>query len=295
MVSNVVVSLITISSATITWTTAQSVSSTAYYGTTTSYGSSQSGGSGTSHSATITGLSSNTIYHFRLGRSSYGYSDDYTFATLSRVSNVVVSSITATTATITWTTTSSISSGVQYGLTTSYGSSQSGGSGTSHSATITGLVSSTTYHFRVGSGSDYSGDSTFTTLNMVSNVVVSSIIATTAIITWTTASSVSSGVQYGLTTSYGSSQSGGSGTSHSATITGLVSGTTYHFRVGSSSYGYTGDFTFTTLSMISNVVVSAITATTATITWTTAESTKSDLQYGINTSYGSTITEEQIT
>ncbi len=286
-------------SAIITWTTDVAGSSHVYYGTTTSYGSHVSQDTiiiVTSHSVTITGLSANTTYHFYVESVSlFGLSSDTSpdmvFTTLAvSITDVMVSSITVTTAVITWTTASSVASEVQYGTTTSYGTTVSGGTSTSHSATVTNLLSNATCHFRLGSSSyGYSDDYTFTTLSMVSNAVVSSITVSSATITWTTASSVASEVQYGTTTSYGTTVSGGTGTSHSVTITGLLSNTIYHFRLGSSSYGYSGDSTLKTLSMVSNVVVSSITVSSATITWTTASSVASEVQYGTTTSYGTTV------
>ncbi|MCP4213688.1 MAG: hypothetical protein GY765_03480 [bacterium] len=76
------------------------------------------------------------------------------------ISSVAAGSIAMTTATITWTTDESADSEVQYGLTTSYGSTASDSSFvTSHSISLTGLVAETTYHYRVIS-EDSSGNST---------------------------------------------------------------------------------------------------------------------------------------
>ncbi|KKW36479.1 MAG: hemolysin-type calcium-binding protein, partial [Candidatus Giovannonibacteria bacterium GW2011_GWA2_53_7] len=74
------------------------------------------------------------------------------------ITDVQVSTTTATTATITWTTNESASSTVQYGSTSSYGSSTTTSTlVTSHSMSLTGLTSNTTYHFRVKS-TDASGN-----------------------------------------------------------------------------------------------------------------------------------------
>ncbi len=53
-------------SATVTWTTNESATSTVAYGTTTALGSTASGASGTSHSVTLTGLTVNTRYYYRV-------------------------------------------------------------------------------------------------------------------------------------------------------------------------------------------------------------------------------------
>jgi len=52
--------------ATITWSTDQSVASSVDYGLDTNYGTNKSGGTGTGHSATLTSLTSPATYHFRI-------------------------------------------------------------------------------------------------------------------------------------------------------------------------------------------------------------------------------------
>ncbi len=85
-------------------------------------------------------------------------------------SGPTASSITTSSAIITWSTDESSDSVVEYGPTTSYGTSKSDTTDvTSHSITLTGLSPSTTYHYRVkstdssGNGPTVSGDNTFTT------------------------------------------------------------------------------------------------------------------------------------
>lgn len=68
------------------------------------------------------------------------------------ISNVQASGITASGATITWTTDEASNSVVEYGLTTSYGSSASNATNvTSHSISLSGLGGNTVYHYRVKS------------------------------------------------------------------------------------------------------------------------------------------------
>ena len=87
----------------------------------------------------------------------------------------------------------------------------------------------------------------------ISNIQVSQA-ETTATITWDTNESANSLVEYGLTNSYGTSNSNpGLVTAHSVNLTGLTSAMTYHFKVSSTDNGTnTGsslDQTFTTNSM----------------------------------------------
>jgi hypothetical protein len=92
--------------------------------------------------------------------------------------------------------------------------------------------------------------------------------STTATITWTTAVPASSQIAYGTTTSYGSGSALNSNmvTTHSATLTSLAVGTTYHYRVlsaDSTGVMVTGlDNVFTTPAAFS-VSVSPTTATLA--------------------------------
>jgi chitinase len=91
----------------------------------------------------------------------------------------------------------------------------------------------------------------------------------TATITWTTAVPANSQVTYGTTTSYGSSSALNSNlvTTHSATLTSLTAGTTYHYRVlsaDSTGVMVTGlDNVFTTPGATISVSVSPTTATVA--------------------------------
>ena len=93
--------------------------------------------------------------------------------------------------------------------------------------------------------------------------------ATTATITWTTAVPANSQIAYGTTTSYGSSSALNSNlvTAHSATLTSLTAGATYHYRaLSADSTGVlvTGlDNVFTTSTAAISVSVSPTTATVA--------------------------------
>ncbi|MCK5398057.1 MAG: pre-peptidase C-terminal domain-containing protein, partial [Thermoplasmata archaeon] len=180
-ISAVAASSITSDSVTITWTTNEASSSLVDYGTTTGYGSTATGSSGaTYHTVSLSGLSASTTYHYRVkstdSSSNVGISSDYTFTTQSAgdttppvISEISGSSITSTSATITWITDESSTSTVNYGTTTGYGSTATGSGGvTSHSVPLSGLSPSTTYHCRVVS-TDTAGntatstDRTFTT------------------------------------------------------------------------------------------------------------------------------------
>jgi hypothetical protein len=157
----------------------------------------------------------------------------------------------------------------EYGPTTSYGSKVTGSAGDGSGAypvseTLSGLAPSTTYHYRLaatsGEGSSNGADQTFTTpaFPAVATEAASGVTGTKA----TPAGSVNPkgsattySFEYGTTTAYGSTTAGtsaGSGTSAvpvSTAIAGLLSETTYHYRlVATNSQGSArgGDLTFTT-------------------------------------------------
>lgn len=96
------------------------------------------------------------------------------------ISNIQSSAITSTTSTITWTTDEASNSVVEYGLTTSYGSSTTNASMvTSHSVGLTGLTANTLYHYRVkstdgASNTATSGDNTFTTSSAPASTLIES-------------------------------------------------------------------------------------------------------------------------
>jgi hypothetical protein len=315
----------------ITWTTDENASSIVDYGATSSYGTTTSEADTsprvTSHSVTISSLSSQTVYHFRVksndASSNLATGTDGTFTTTD-VTAPVISNIVATpsynSVQITWDTNENASTYVDYGTTASYGTTTSETNTsprvTSHSVTISGLLASTTYHFRLNStdastNNGQSTDQTFTTSATPDTTapVISNIVATPTYnsvqITWDTNEASSSYVDYGATSSYGTTTSeidtSPRVTSHSVTISSLSPSTTYHFRLNSkdtaTNNGQSTDQTFTTSAapdttapVISSVVATP-SGTSVVITWTTDEIASSIIDYGATSSYGTTTSE----
>jgi len=207
------------------------------------------------------------------------------------LSSIVVTSITKTSAIISWTTDHAANSFVKYGFTTSYASGTVSDSSmlTIHSLTITGLTPGTLYHFIVTS-TDSSGvsatsaDATFTTTAppdttppVISNIRVTSITEHTGVIAWDTNENASTLVSYGTTISYGSGGSApGLTITHTFPLTGLTDGTLYHFFVTSAdSLGNTATSTDRTFSTSPDITppanVSSFTAapgdTKVTLNW----------------------------
>jgi len=160
----------------------------------------------------------------------------------------------------------------EYGTTINYGTeitaSQSpftGGENISVSAGISDLIAGTIYHCRIKAvnllGTTYSNDITFTTLGQIPTVTTlpaTNITLLSGQLNGTiNANYLASTVtfEYGTNTNYGSTitaaespVTGNANTNVSANITGLITGTTYHFRVKAvNSLGttYGGDLTFT--------------------------------------------------
>ncbi|MBU1110960.1 fibronectin type III domain-containing protein [Patescibacteria group bacterium] len=254
----------------------------------------------------------------------------YSFTTLTSVSdppvisNVQIVDTGSNTATITWNTDKSANSFVEYGLDTAYGYSQGQyDSVTSHSVTLVGLLSQATYHFRVRStdadaNEAVSQDYTLTTESaaditppVVSNVQAANITLTTADITWTTNENTDNIVAYGTATSslsYMAGSNASSTTAHTVSLSNLTPGTTYYYQVqsrdssgnitiddnGGSFYSFTATADVTP-PVISNVEVPVIDQSSATITWTTDEAAKSQVEYSLNSDLSSSATTTEIT
>ncbi|MEI6511463.1 MAG: fibronectin type III domain-containing protein [Candidatus Uhrbacteria bacterium] len=267
-ISSVIVSSITASAATISWTTDENADSAVDYGTTTSYlsGTESDTSLVTSHSKALSGLSEGTAYHVRIRSkdlcSNEASSSDQTFSTTDAsapvISYVVATVTSSSSATITWTTDEPATSYVNYGTTVSYGIVVGDSTlTTSHSVIVTGLDAGTTYHFDVvstdaSSNSSASSDATFVTSSNpaptnVSNLSVASGDGSLTI-SWTNPSDADfAGVRVLLCASgYPSGPDDSSctvvytGIANSTTVTSLTNGTTYY--VGVFAYDTVGQF-----------------------------------------------------
>lgn len=257
------------------------------YGTTTGYGSTtpmqnQTGNTFRNISANISGLSANTLYHFRIVASNSAgtrFGGDRTFTTLSPTGSPVAITNPATFIASFSSTLNGLldphglttSVHFQYGATASYGlttapQSRTGNTYLNIPANIGSLTASTTYHFRIvasnSAGTSTGGDRTFTTLTATGAPVVTTKAATNV----TTSSATLNGsldphglttnvsFQYGATTSYGhttamQSQTGNTYRNITANIGALTAHTTYHFRIvatNSAGTRFGTDRTFTT-------------------------------------------------
>ena len=240
-------------------------------------------GTGTGQFVSIlNGLSAGSTYHVRAyatNSAGTGYGADLTFTTLGQVPEALTQSatnISSTGATLVGTVNANYLSTVvtfEYGTTTSYGqtinatqSPVTGNSLINVMAEAPGLTEGTTYHFRIKTenslGITLGNDMIFTTLGQVptaSTLSACCLSASGAKLNGTVNANYASTTvtfEYGTTTEYTNSVpaaqspvSGNISTSVSANISGLNSGTTYHFRIkASNSLGttYGDDVTFIT-------------------------------------------------
>ncbi len=218
----------------------------------------------------------------------------------------------------------------EYGLNTSYGSTitatqspVTGSSNTAVSVTLSNLSAVTVYHYRVKAtncnpSSTYGTDQTFSTLCTLPTVAVSaatSVGSTSAVLNSAvnangTGCTTTVTFEYGTTTLYGtsisaspSSVTGTSSTNVSATLSNLNPGTQYYYRVKAVNSGGTtcspdGNYFTTTCPSPSAITNTAgnIENTSATLYGTVNANNCSTIvtfEYGLNTSYGSTVTAAQ--
>lgn len=215
---------------------------------------------------------------------------------------------------------------IQYGLTTAYGNTVNatpatvtGATPTAVSAALSGLAPGTTYHYIISAvnsaGTANSADFTFTTTGLpglpiivlgTPNSITSSSANVTATVTATNAPTTVS-VEYGLTPAYGATinttpivVNGNSPINVTAALSLLSPLTTYHYRVKAMNSAGTvtsADATFTTISQF--VLPAIVLGTPSNMSYNRGVvnatvnannfNTSVSVEYGLTTSYGSTI------
>lgn len=318
VISGTTIGNITGISADITWTTDEAASSQIEYGITTGYGTSTPLDSTmvTSHTVTLTGLLPFITYHFRINsldtNGNLSNSSDFTLTTpdlfpptgtISINSNAAYTNNRIVTLTLSCTDNESGCGQMEFsedGLTWSAWEPY-----TSNKSYTLPNVEGTktiyvTYQDNAGNISNSLSNSIVfdKTYPKISSVTKSNVSTNSATISWATDESANSLVDYGTSTSYGSSTTLDTNliSSHIMVISGLTPSTTYHFRVTSKDIAgnvtLSGDNSFTTSTppdttapVISGVSIINITTTDATVTWTTDESSTSQIEYGTSILY----------
>lgn len=159
------------------------------------------------------------------------------------ISNVVAD-VSFTTVTVSWSATDDTqvsSASFVYGLSTDYGST--GTVTGSYTTTLSGLAANSTYFYQISAtdsagltttqtGTFVTGSAPDTTPPVITNVAASAGL-TSAAISWTTDELANSGLNYGLTASYGSTIASDANyvLSHSVSLAGLISNTTYYYQI----------------------------------------------------------------
>lgn len=206
-------------------------------------------------------------------------------------------------ATISWVTDRASSTFIYYGtsptqLTQSRGSLDPV---TEHSTTISGLLPSATYYYRIQSfdnNRSYELDTalsqlyTFKTTETarIFGVQSTDVTLDSAVIGWQTSVPAGARIEYGPTTRYGFSQDGGAGrsTNHIFRLAGLQSGTRIHYRIiATTEYGSritSDDYTLTTIArpVISNVRFQPVddgAGLAVKLSWSTNVPTSSEVSY----------------
>lgn len=317
----------------IVWTTDEISTGHIEYGPTASYGQSTPNTSpALEHSRTITGLTPGTLYHYRIvaqdESGNVSYSEDRTLETSAElvaadnvppeISEIDISNITTSGATISWVTDELAQGKVEYGTTENYGSQTPLATdyAINHSTIISNLSASTLYHYRIRvideAGNTFaSPDETLTTdmassteqslvtkpepIFIISETEAARVSTSTATITWTTSEGATSQVLYGTSGNYSESSllTSSLQTSHSVKLTGLTSGTVYLYKVVSKNAAgqaiSKSDFELTTLyrqvvvdpaPTISNVQIESVGTSTVSILWDTNERAAGELRYG---------------
>ena len=219
--------------------------------------------------------------------------------TCDTVTGLSMSSITTTSAILNWTAVTG-SVGYEWVVNTIAAAPTGSGTGTTlTTATASGLTAGTLYYAHVRNKCSATSFSNWITIsfatlsagcNPVTGLTASAITATSATVSWT---AVTGSVGYQYVINNIATSPTGSGTNTAATSTsptGLTPGTTYYAHVrdscGLTSFSVWNTIPFTTLSATCNAVTgltaSAITSTSATVSWTPATGALGS-QYVINT------------
>jgi hypothetical protein len=316
--------------AVITWSTDIPANSVVRYGLTVNYNNAPSNGDMvTEHSVTLTGLRSNTDYHFRVESTDQPgvnptTSMDYTFTTKAladtippTITDLKIEGVTATTAVISWKTDEPSDTRLRYGTDLNYAFVEGDGKDKLEHRVVLRYLTPSTFYYIEAQSSDNRGNgptekaSSFTTTSTydteaptITNLEVTGLTDKIAIVTWNTNEPSQGIIEYGTTSSYGKiAVSERYETVHRVVLSGLTPDTMYHLIVRAIDVAGNGptttdEFSFFTLKdadrsppVITNVKSDNIQATSAVISWATDEPSDSGVAYRSSKGEGQTIYE----
>lgn len=210
-------------------------------------------------------------------------------------------SLTTKKATITWSTSRTSDSKIQYGTTSgSYGTVEPSNSSqvSAHSIQLTGLNPGTMYYYKAkwtdeDGNTGTSDEKSFTTVSapITKEATAKTIGLTSAIIQFTSSNASKVKIYYGTSTSFGGSKETSTSTSettYTSELTGLLDGTKYYYKINTfdaDGSEYEGNiYSFETLPRpkISNVRLQQVANTaqsTILVTWTTNTEVSSIITY----------------
>jgi PGF-pre-PGF domain-containing protein len=274
-----------------------------------------SSGDGLAHWFNYTGLVSNSSYdlyykcndttgNVNTNSKHHTFNINETLDTSAPIINTLLNTTTTTTIAISFNTNKNSNSSLKYGTSQSALSStvNNVSFNNAFAISLSGLTSNTTYYFNIttcntnGYCAEYGTYDITTdavvdaTAPVISNTANSSITNISATVTWTTDESSNSLVKYGTTSgTYTTSQTDATYiTSHSESLTSLSPTTTYYYVVNSTDASgnsvQSSEYSFTTTDLtpptLSSISSSSVTTSTATISWTSSESSDSQVIYG---------------
>jgi hypothetical protein len=169
------VSNLTMSSATVGWTTGDSVACTISYGKETTLGLVKTESSATTaHNVVLAGLDRDTRYYFKV-KCRDTESSQQTFQTLKnetsvQLSNIKVTEVTAHTAKIAWQSGVASTGTLRYGMDDTFSqAAQDPTVGTTHIVSLSGLSAGATYYYKVLSAGMESAYSSFKTVDSITD------------------------------------------------------------------------------------------------------------------------------
>lgn len=230
------------------------------------------------------------------------------------ITDVQLTGIGETRATVTWSTDEPADSQVQYGLDANYGEQTALDTDLvrDHSQTLSGLTAGTTYHLRVVSrdasrnlalGEDvvFTTAAPDTTPPQLLEITVTDVQPRSVTVRWRTDEPASGRIDYDPDDGGGlAARTEAVDTVHAVTLQGLTPATRYRYQIvvvdarGNETRSDEATFTTappdTTPPSIAEATIAEITATSAALTWTTDEASGSRVSYGLDSSYALTTT-----